>query len=137
MSGGNNYAEWVKAQSKSYRTTETERIVATSANHEPSPTIKNINAAKWRLATSVVVEMQADCCMLQSELHALEHVPSKCNGKQDEFIPIRFIFNNKLSANDMLLLGFDALLLSHALRHEITVGKIIHGDHSVTLGVRT
>jgi hypothetical protein len=64
-------------------------------------------------------------------LHAVERVPSAGRGKPTQFIPIRFIFTNKLTKDDRLLLGFDALVLSEALGRDIAVGQIIHGeDHT-------
>jgi len=41
---------------------------------------------------------------------------------------IRFIFTNKLSDDDKLLLAFDALVFSEATGREVSFGKIIHGD---------
>ena len=70
-------------------------------------------------------------------LHAVERVPSAGRGKPTQFIPIRFIFTNKLSKDDRLLLGFDALVLSEALGRDIAVGQIIHGEDHATLKVKT
>jgi hypothetical protein len=50
-----------------------------------------------------------------------------------EFIPIRFVFTNKLSEDDKLLLAFDAFALSRFLGFEISLGNIIHGDDYVAL----
>ena len=44
-------------------------------------------------------------------LHAVERVPSAGRGKPTQFIPIRFVFTNKLTKDDRLLLAFDSLLL--------------------------
>lgn len=64
-------------------------------------------------------------------LHAVERVPSAGRRKPAQFIPIRFIFTNKLTKDDRLLLAFDAFVLSEALGREIAVGQIIHGEHHV------
>ena len=116
-SAGGTYPEWVMAQNESYRVSETRRLVAESPNDEVvlSPDMKNFKAAKWRLASSLAVEAQMDSCVLESELHALERVPAEGRGKPAQFIPIRFIFKNKLSLDDKLLLAFDALVLSRYL----------------------
>jgi hypothetical protein len=65
---------------------------------------------------------------LESCLHAVERIPSEGRGKAAQFIPIRFIFFNKLTQDDKLLLAFDAFVVAQALGREIPVGKIIHGD---------
>ena len=70
-------------------------------------------------------------------LHAVERVPSAGRGKPTQFIPIRFIFTNKLTKDDRLLVAFDALVLSEALGREIAVGQIIHGEDHATLKVKT
>jgi hypothetical protein len=88
----------------------------------------NMKTAKWRLATEYVVRAQN----LESSLHAVERIPSEGRGKRAQFIPIRFVFNNKLSLDDKLLLAFDALVLSERLGYAVGRGKIIHGKDRVT-----
>lgn len=138
-SAGNTYAEWVKAQNDSYRATETERLIAEFASNEVAraPTMENVMAAKWRLASSLVVHAQTDRCILESELHAMERMLAEDLGKSAEFIPIRFVFTNKIDNDDKLLLGFDVFVLSASLGREIGTGKIIHGDDSATLRAKT
>jgi predicted RecB family nuclease len=118
---------------------ETRRLVAESPDDEVviSPDIKNFKAAKWRLAFSLAVQAQMDSCVLESELHALERVPTEGRGKPAQFIPIRFVFTNKLGNDDKLVLAFDAFALSRSLGREISLGKIIHGDDHATLKVKT
>jgi len=74
---------------------------------------------------------------LESRLHAVERVPSEGRGKPAQFVPIRFVFRNKLTKDDRLLLAFDALILSQLLGREVSLGKIIHVDDHATLKVRT
>jgi predicted RecB family nuclease len=70
-------------------------------------------------------------------LHAVERVPSAGRGKPTQFIPIRFVFTNKLTKDDRLLLAFDSLVLSEALGRDVAVGQIIHGDDHATLKAKT
>ena len=98
--------------------------------------MKNFKAAKWRLASSLAVQAQMDSCALESELHALERVPAEGRAKPTQFIPIRFVFTNKLSKDDKLLLAFDAFVLSRLLGRD-SPGKIIHGDDHATRKVKT
>ena len=74
-----------------------------------------------------------DCCALESEIHALRCMPVDGRQELSEFIPIRFVFTNKLSEDDKLLLAFDAFALSRFLGFEISLGNIIHGDDYVAL----
>ena len=129
-SAGNSYSEWVNAQNDSYRLTGTPRLVAAFRNDEVllSRDIENFKVAKWRLAFNFVARAQMDCCALESEIHALRCMPVDGRQELSEFIPIRFVFTNKLSEDDKLLLAFDAFALSRSLELEIPLGKIIHGD---------
>jgi predicted RecB family nuclease len=162
IGSGNEYAEWVRGQDESYQreaarrlqeaVPETERAVGPHAT-------ENLKAAKWRLAVDLVAQTPnradskirespphgetaelGDPCseqLLGSCLHAVERVPSEGRGKPGQFIPIRFMFRNKLTKDDRLLLTFDALVLSQLLGREVSLGKIIHGDDHTTLNVKT
>ena len=98
--------------------------------------MENVNAAAWQLASSLAVQAEMDSCAVESELHAVERVPAGGRGKAAQFIPIRFVFTNKLGKDDKLLLAFDAVALSKALKREVSLGKIIHGDNHATLKVK-
>jgi predicted RecB family nuclease len=62
----------------------------------------------------------------------VERIPSEGRGERAQFMPIRFVFSNKLSLDDKLLLAFDALVLSERLGRAVGRGKIIHGKDQVT-----
>jgi len=159
---GNEYAEWVRGQNESYQreaarglqeaVPETERVFG-------PPATENLKAAKWTLAVDLVAQTSgasADICvgdsgpneetrglggprpeqLLESRLHVVERVPSEGRGNPARFIPIRFVFRNKLTRDDRLLLAFDALVLSQVLGREVSLGKIIHGDDHATLKVK-
>ncbi|MEQ1850918.1 MAG: TM0106 family RecB-like putative nuclease [Chthoniobacteraceae bacterium] len=136
---GNTYAEWVQAQNASYRETGTARLIAASPHDEValSPDMESVKTATWRLASSLAVHAEMDSCALESELHAVERVPAGGRGKAAQFIPIRFVFTNKLGKDDKLLLALDAVALSKALKREVSLGKIIHRDNHATLKVKT
>ena len=76
----------------------------------------------------MAVDVQIDSKILESELHVVQLVPDKNRCQSAHLIPIRFIFTNKLSKDDRLLLAFDAFILSQSLGRTINFGKIIHGD---------
>ena len=134
---GDTYAEWVKTQDDFYRATETERLVAQLPNDEIafSPPAANVQAEKWQVAFGLTIHAPAEYGVLESELHAIERGPSSTEGNPPVFIPIRFVFTNKLDKDHKLLLAFDAFVLSKSLGREIRFGKIIHGADSATLGV--
>src|SRR5262245_54387080 len=133
---GNVYADWVRAQTESYRGMGIKGLM-TGAEHDEliirAPGSENLNTAEWRLAVDVMAHAQN----LESSLHAVERVPANERGQPTQIIPIRFIFTNKLTRDDKLLLAFDGLVLSEMLGREIKFGRIIHGDNYATLKVRT
>ena len=133
---GNAYADWVRAQAESCRSVGVKGLMARAAHDEciiGSPGTENWKPAKWRLAMDLVARAQN----LESSLHAVERVPSEGRGQTGQFIPTRFIFTNKLTRDDKLLLAFDALVLSEMLGRKVGLGKIIHGDDHTTLKVKT
>jgi len=136
---GNAYAEWVKSQEESYRTKATAQVIAELSNGDlaTSPEVEKLKSAKWRLATNVVVRAQTDSCAVESSLHAVERIPSAGRGQPAQFVPIRFIYRNKLTKDDKLQLAFDAFVLSDTLGRAVSLGKIIHGDDHGTLKVKT
>jgi predicted RecB family nuclease len=160
---GNEYAEWVRGQEESYQRDAAQRLQETVPENQRAggpPDTENLKAAKWRLAVDLVAqtpygtedsparesppheeraEPEGPCSEqpLESRLHAVERVPSEGRGKPAQFVPIRFVFRNKLTKDDRLLLAFDAMVLSQVLGREISLGKIIHGDDHTTLKVKT
>ena len=136
---GNTYAEWVTTHADSYRVGATARLSGEMSVDAVvrSPEAENLKAAQWRLASSLTARAQVDSFTLESELHAVERIPSEGRGKAARFVPIRFIYRNKLTVDDKLLLAFDAFVLARALGRDIALGKVIHGDDHATLKVKT
>jgi predicted RecB family nuclease len=137
-SAGGSYPEWVTVQNDSYQVSERRRLAAESPDDEVviSPDTKDLEDAKWRFAFGLAVRARTNSCVLESELQALERVPAG-RGRPAQFIPIRFVFTNKLGNEVKLALAFDAFALSRFLGREISLGKIIHGDDHATSRVKT
>lgn len=75
--------------------------------------------------------------IIEARLHVIERVPPEGRGNPTKFIPIRFVFQNKLDDDERMMLAFDALALSEILGRPIGFGKIIHGDKHTTVKVKT
>jgi len=108
---GNEYADWVQAERRSYRAEGIKRLTAgippdecATGIHEPV----SFKTAKWRFAVNV----PARALKMESGIHAVERIPPAGRGRPAQFIPIRFIYTNKLKKNDKLLVAYDALVLS-------------------------
>jgi predicted RecB family nuclease len=124
---GNLYADWVRTETESYKNTGLAHLSQGFARDEIAIGLTgeiDAKTAKWRLA----VDFTAQLLRIDTRIHAVERIPSLGRGKSAVFIPIRFIFRNKLNADDKLLLAFDAFALSSVLGRTVDTGKIIHGD---------
>jgi predicted RecB family nuclease len=132
---GNAYAEWIREQNDACQTETAKRLIEAVADTEgavASPAAEDLKTATWGLAVNLPLERET----MASRLHAVERVPSQGRGRPAQFIPIRFVFRNKLTKDDRLLLAFDALVLSQVLGRETSLGKIIHGHDHATLKVK-
>ncbi len=133
---GNGYSDWVQDQQATYRSEEIKRLTQEAAQnqHVIGPIDwGDVQSTKWRFA----IETAARAQNLESTIHAVEHLTSEGQDKLELFIPIRFIFTNKLHRHAKLLLAFDAFVLSELLCREVGLGKIIYGNDRATLKVNT
>jgi hypothetical protein len=83
------------------------------------------------------IDLAVQSQQLQCFCHAVEQIPSAGRGRTAQFVPIRFLFRNKLNRDDKVLLAFDARVLSEVLSRAVGLGKIVHGENYVTLKVKT
>lgn len=133
---GNAYIEWVRTKSDSYCREGIKRLMARAAHDECIRGLsgtENLKTAEWRFA----VDFIASSKNLESNIHALERIPSEGRGRSAQFIPIRSTFFNKLTRDNKLLLAFDALILSEMLNLKVSLGRIIYGDNHSTSKVKT
>jgi predicted RecB family nuclease len=102
-----------------------------------APAMENLKAANWRLAVDMAAQTDVDSCLLESRLPAVERIPAKGRGKPSQFVPVRFVFTNKLGRDEKLAAAFDALVLSKNLGREVSLAKVIHGDERAAVTVKT
>lgn len=123
----NEYAEWVLARGEHYRNDRTEQLLEGHKIEEFIPgdlNTKTIMNSTWRLAVNFVARMKG----LETTIQAMERIPPGGKGHPAQFIPIRFVFSNKVSKYEKLLLAFDSLVVSGMFGRKVNIGKIIHGD---------
>src|SRR5258708_39976822 len=92
---GNAYATWLLTQTESYRAAEVERLRRGTplCDFVVSPPADDFKTARWCLALEAVAHTEG----IESQLQALERVQAEGRGKATQFVPIRFVPNNKLS----------------------------------------
>ncbi len=147
---GNAYAEWAQSQNESYRTEAAKRLLAHLPTEQwaTAPASATLKTASWRFATAIPAsitpgnrsndkapttppEKDKSCtpaATMETCLPAVERIPSAGRGQPAQFVPIHFLYRNKLTKDDKLLLAFDAFVFSEMLGRTVSSGKIIHGD---------
>jgi len=139
-------------------TAECDPPPGSSRREEAHYSAENMKIAKWRLALDMPIRIElrssrgdeaqtsppeisqsllTSAATIETCLHAVERIPSAGRGRLAQFVPIRFIYRNKLTKDDKLLLAFDAFVLSEMLGRTVSLGKIIRGDDHTTLKVKT
>ncbi|MFH1603729.1 MAG: hypothetical protein ABIH03_07465 [Pseudomonadota bacterium] len=132
---GNAYAAWVQAKREEYRVVGIKRMVAQVPADElveESPT-PNLKTATWPMAA----KFPAQSRNLKTEIPVVERIRSARRGRAAQFIPIRFVWTNKVSRDDKLLAVFDAIALSQLLGRDIPTGKIMRGEGYAALKLKT
>ncbi|HOD79707.1 MAG TPA: hypothetical protein PKI10_15740 [Syntrophorhabdus sp.] len=121
----NAYSNWAQRQNNAYRINGLKRL--TDKHHRDEYTrslspAEKIKTDKWKLA----VDFNTKKGNLQSQIHAVEHIPFDGRDKPNQFIPIRYIFTNKLTKEDKLRAVFAALVLSETIGKKVDHSKIIY-----------
>jgi predicted RecB family nuclease len=132
---GNAYADWVRTGSDAFRSEGIKHLMAgvpTDKCATGTAATESGRSAQWQLA----VDFTARSENLRCSCHAVERIPSAGQGRAAQFVPIRFVFSNKITRHDKLLLAFDGLVISEVFGGEVTLGKIVLGDDHVTLRVK-
>jgi len=132
---GNAYAAWIQRQNESYRDAQ---IKAFANQISPRECIadpfdaRTVKTGKWRRAVNGIIRIKN----LESKFHGVEKCSSDKDRQLFQFIPVRFLSFKKTTKNDKMLLAFDALVLSEITGHQVSYGKIVHGDDHATLKVK-
>jgi predicted RecB family nuclease len=128
---GNTYADWVRAKSDAFRRQGIKRLLAGVAPDKcatGTAAMESGRSPQWQFAVDFVAQNGNLVC----SCHALERISCPGRHRGAEFVPVRFVFSNKVTRHDKLLLAFDALVVSKVLCREITHGRIVYGyDHTV------
>jgi len=125
----NAHADWERRQSDCYRSEGIKRLLHDVAENDrvtSPPSTDILGTAGWRLA----VDLLAQGHEVESALHAMERMPSKGRGKSGQFMPIRFVFTNKVTKDERLRLAFDALVLSEMLGRDVSPTSTSQGVES-------
>ena len=135
VANGNAYADWVRTKGEIFRTEGITRLTAGAPldrRATGTAVTESGGSPQWELALDFTARSEN----LQCSCHAVQRLPSAGQGRAAQFVPIRFVFSDKITRHDKLLLAFDGLVISEVFAGEVTLGKIVHGDDHVTLRVK-
>jgi len=131
----NAYADWFRAKSDDFCREGIGRLLAGAKIDDCSTGTEGIERGSLALFQSAV-DFFAQNENLRVSCHAVERIPSAGRSRAAQLVPIRFVFSNRPTRQDKLILAFEALVISKALGREVTLGRIIYGDGHVTLNVK-
>jgi hypothetical protein len=133
---GNAFADWLVDQEKFYREecfnwlAEKSKTIQFEMGHLEKSALKD---GQWQFALNCrIVDHYFESC-----LDAVERIPMEKSKKSFSLVPIRFIRRKKVTIEDKLSVGFDAIVLSGMIGHKVYFGKIIYGPEYRSLKVIT
>ncbi len=131
----NDYTIWSETRRESYRLDGLQRLKVGDAwtIDGGEPNRGHWKDALWDFAFNQTVRAQH----YEAYLHAVQRAQLDGTVQSSQFIPIRFVPENKLSHSDKLIAGFEALVLAKALGARVGIAKVIHGDKGTTSKLRT
>ena len=127
---GTDYSAWAAAGEESYWREGIQKLASQETNSciaSPDPGLWK--SESWRFAVGKTVRAQG----WEADIALIERIPKA--GTPSQFVPIRFLANNRLSASDKTMAAFEALSLAKALGTKTGTAKIVHGEKPATLSV--
>ena len=128
------FGEWQRHVAEEFKEAACARLRSSVRNDEcyiGTPPIEQLEQPRYRLISDYVVAVPE----ISTRIHGLELDCSRIGAADCPYVPIRFVPREKPSADDRLLLAFDAYALSHVLGKTPHCGKIIYGHQYSTLRV--
>src|SRR5208283_1884095 len=102
----NAYAEWMQVKNESYRAEAAKRLTADLPADECASLDSSRGDGGQPSPPEKSQSLLTSAATIETCLHAVERMPSAGRGKPAQFIPIRFIYRDKLTKDDKLLLAF-------------------------------
>jgi hypothetical protein len=127
---------WVRTQDEFYR-----REVLRRAKMEfPESEVlinpigaERLKTSNWRFALDFAAETKHGLFSVQ----ALRRDASRGEGMPAAIVPVHFVFWNRLTRYDEMLLTFDGMMLSEALGREVPHGELVNGNQYKMRHVQT
>ncbi len=130
ISAGTEYSAWAAAKAESYQLDGIRKLTAQEESKGVASQAPGLwKHESWRFSVGETVRSQG----WEAEIALIERIPQSDTSPQ--FVPIRFVVKNRLSASEKIIAAFEALLLAKVLGTKIGTAKIVHGEKQATLSV--
>jgi predicted RecB family nuclease len=130
------YGHWSRTQDEFYRREAGRHMRMECPGNELliNPIgVESLKTSNWRWALDFNAETKQGSFSVQ----ALRRDASRAEEIPAEIIPVHFVFRNKLTRHDEMLLTFDGLLMSEVLGCEVRHGEIVNGNQFKIRQVKT
>src|SRR5271166_3325698 len=121
------YGQWARRQDEFYRHEARRRVRVECPGNELliNPIgVESLKTSKWRWALDFTAETKRGSFSVQ----ALRRDDSGAEEIPGEIVPVHFVFRNKLTRHDEMLLTFDGLMMSEVLGGEARHGEVVSGN---------
>ena len=122
----NAYGHWARRQDEFYQREAGQHVrMECPGNELMNPIgVESLKTSNWRWALDFTAETKQGSFSVQ----ALRRDASRTEEIPAAIVPIHFVFRNKLTIHDEMLLTFDGLMMSEVLGCEVRHGEIVSGN---------
>ena len=126
VGAGSDYTAWVVTRTESYCREGIQKLTAVYSLELCSGSLDSgqWKNASWHFTLDQIIRTQD----WEASFQVVQRIPPEGTNSSPQFIPIRFVPNNKLSNADKMVAAFEALVLAKSLSIKVGVAKITHGE---------
>jgi len=126
VGAGSDYTAWAAKRAESYCRNGMQELTAAHPLELGSGSLEagRWKNASWHFALDQIVQAQD----WEASLKVVQRIPPEGTNSSAQFVPIRFVPDNKLSNSDKMVAAFEALVLAKSMGVKVGVAKIVHGE---------
>jgi predicted RecB family nuclease len=135
ITANNEFAVWNETRSETYRCEAVQRL---TTGHHLELALEAPETGHWKnVSWRFVLNFKARAENMDASLQVVQRISTEGTNRSSQFVPIRFVPQNKLSRSDKVMAGFDAYVLSKVSGVKVGLVKIIHGDKGSVFKLKT
>jgi len=131
---GSDYTTWAAMRAESYCRDGIQKLTTA---HSLELCSDSLDAGQWKNASwHFILDQIVRAQDWEARFQVVQKIPPKGTNSSPQFVPIRFVPNNKLSNSDKMVAVFEALVLAKSLGIKVGVAKIVHGEKGAVFSVK-